>query len=63
MAGAIAGAAITASKRPAWNYAGVGAGVVIGGGIGYLGGALIIRRTVARLIEQREAEQAAVPTV
>ena len=57
IAGAIGGAMITAKRRPYWHYAGIGTGVVVGGGIGYLGGNFVMKRATAKARAELEAER------
>lgn len=62
--GGIGGAALIFSQAQAgripvsrtWLYGGIGAGVALGGAIGYFGGRFIVARTIAKL--EQESEQA-----
>jgi hypothetical protein len=65
--GGIGGAALMLSQAQAgrispsrgWLYGGVGAGVAIGGTIGYLGGRYIVARTIAKLEAAEAAKEEA----
>lgn len=57
VAGGITAGMVTANRRPVWHYAGIGAGITVGLGIGSLGARFIVKRAVAKFEAQLKAEE------
>lgn len=58
MIGGIAGAVMTSGRSRTWVAAATGGGVAVGAGLGYWGGAFLVKRTIAKL-EAANASKAA----
>lgn len=55
--GGIAGAAITSKRRRVWQYTGIGAGVTLGLGLGWVGGHFLMKSALAKFEAQVQAAE------